>query len=645
MQRAFTALRCSLGILLLGAVLGAGAGVVRGVQVVAQNDYQAQGLARLARWTLVQSAGHGMRQGLLVALLVLVCLIVLWPIARLFLGDWRRALQGAALAIPVIGLWLPAAWYANRFFLPGALTVASVLGNLALAAIAVALWYALLRIVERSPLAPQLAKPIQWARPLPLLAMFLAVVVVQSTQVLARAEAPQAPARVLLIVIDALRPDRLGAYGYERDTSPNLDQFTRESWLYRNAVSVAPWTKPSIASLLTGLYPRSHGVADATWNRSEGEGDGPKVAVLSRRLLTFPEILADAGYRTAAFGANHHLVARLGFDQGFEAHEMSLIDSGALQSLARRLGLGFAKHLSTVDSGHLGAAHRINEYLLDWLPKDDEPFFAYLHHINVHWPYRAPAPYAGRFGPRRSGVDFNSPRFYAQFGPEREQHDAPTAIDAAVLKDMSDAYDEGITFVDAEIGALFAELKRRGLYDKTLIIVTADHGEQFLEHGEVGHGTSLHDVLLRIPLMIKFPCPGPYCGARTVEDQVQLVDLMPTILDFVHLNSPPDLAGDSLIEPPHERVLFAEKGDQVALRTPHHKLIYNLDGSEAELYALQSDPGERSNLASAEPELLETLRDRLFQWIEETERNPAPGEEIAADSEMLAKLKALGYVK
>ena len=120
---------------------------------------------------------------------------------------------------------------------------------------------------------------------------------------------------------------------------------------------------------------------------------------------------------------------------------------------------------------------------------------------------------------------------------------------------------------------------------------------------------------------------------------------MPTILDFVDLTAPPDLAGGSLLEPQQERVLFAEKGEQVALRTPQHKLIYHLDGSDAELYALQSDPGERSNLAGSEPELLQTLRDRLFQWIEETEKNPAPGEEVAADSEMLAKLKALGYVK
>ena len=207
---------------------------------------------------------------------------------------------------------------------------------------------------------------------------------------LARTEAPDAPARVLLIVIDALRPDRLGAYGYDRDTSPNLDQFARESRLYRNALSVAPWTKPSIASLLTGLYPRRHGVAHAGWNKSEGDEAGPRVAVLSRKLLTFPEILADAGYRTAAFGANHHLVARLGLDGGFEAHEMSLTDSGGLQTLARRLGLGFAKHLSTApDAGHLGAARRINERLLDWLPEGDQPFFAYLHHINVHWPYEA----------------------------------------------------------------------------------------------------------------------------------------------------------------------------------------------------------------------------------------------------------------
>lgn len=646
MQRISRALQSSVGILLLGAVLGAGVGLARGIRLVAENEYSAQGLLRLARWTVLQSTSTGMRQGALCALLVLTCLIVLWPFARLLLGDWRRALYGAALAIPLLVVWLPVAWYVNRFVLPGALTVSSVAGNLALVAIMVALWYALLRVVEQSKLAPRLAKSVYWARPLPLLLMLLGVLAVQSTVAVATAAKKHEVADVLLIVIDALRPDRLGIYGYGRDTSPNLDQLAREGWLYTDAMAVAPWTKPSIASLLTGVYPSRHGVSAAGWNRSDDEGVA-KVAVLPRVLVTLPEILADAGYRTAAFGENHHLLARLGFDQGFEVHEMTLRDGTALESLARRTGLGVLGRLAAAESsGHLGTARRINERFLEWLPDADEPFFAYLHHINVHWPYAAPPPHSCRFGPRRTTVDFNSQDFYAKFGPDREHKDVPPAIDAAVLQDMSDAYDEGISYVDAEVGALLAELKRRGRYDNTLIIVTSDHGEQFFEHGEIGHGTSLHEVLLHVPLIMKFPCPGPNCKARTVSAPVQHVDLVPTILDFVGLESRAELAGSSLIQPLRQRVLFAEKGNQVSLRTQGYKFIYNLDDSGAELYALQDDPAERSNLANREPELVLALRDRLFQWLEESRRHSVePAEEVVADSEMLARLKALGYVK
>jgi arylsulfatase A-like enzyme len=630
----------------LGAVLGAALGLAHGIALASDNHYWAQGLGGLARWTLINGATRGMQLGAVGALLVLVGVAVLWPVARLIFGDWGRGLLGAVLAVPFIGAWLVLAWYANRFLLPGALTPTSIVGNLVLAVLVAGLWYVSVRAVQRRRLGPRLATATSWARPVPLLIVLGLVLATLSVPALVAVTRKEQRPHVLLIVIDALRADRLGAYGYGRDTSPNLDQLASESWLFTNATSVAPWTKPSIASLFTGVYPSTHGISSAGWNQSDEEGV-MKVDVLSRALITLPEILADAGYRTAAFGENHHLLGSLGFDQGFEVHDMTLGDSNALHALARRLHLGILGQLRSAGSGHLDAARTINQRFLDWLPDADEPSFAYLHHINVHWPYAAPAPHAGHFGPRRTAVDFNSQEFYAKFGPERAEHDAPAAIDAAVVQDMSDAYDEGIRFVDAELGALFAELKRRGRYDQTMIIVTADHGEQFMEHGEIGHGTSLHEVLLRVPLLIKFPCPGPNCRSEKISAPVQLVDVMPTILDVLGLKTQAQLAGDSLIRPLGQRVLFAEKGEQIALRTQGYKLIYNLEDSTSELYALATDPGERTNLASREPELQLAMRDHLFQWLEERRRNPLiePGEDVVADTEMLERLKALGYVK
>lgn len=647
MQRIFVAIRGGFGFIVLSGIAGAIVGALHGLGIAAENGYREQGLMRLARWVIADGARDGMLVAIACAAALLAMLLLAWPIARLVLGDWRRALVGAMVAMPVLALYLYAAWYVNRFYLPGLLTFSTLIGNLLLVVAAAALWYAAIRVIERTELPRHLAWSRALVRPLPLLAMLIVALAVQSTHVIARPTDGLDPAvqpNVLIVVIDALRPDRLSAYGYARNTSPNLDRLASESWLYTQALTTAPWTKPAIASLLTGLYPREHGISSMSWSRRDEAGDA-KVSVLPASSLTLPEVLADAGYRTAAFGENHHLIARLGFAQGFEEHALDLMDRPFMESLAARLGLGIAQHFAAPGQGRTG--RKIHQRFFGWLPDADQPFFAYLHHIDVHWPYRAPAPHTESFGARRTSTDFNSMEFYLRAGPERADMDTPPDIDAAVLQDMSDAYDEGIQFVDAELGRLFAELKRRGSYDRTLIVVTADHGEQFMEHGEIGHGTSLHDVLLRVPLIIKFPCPGPQCQARRIDEQVQIVDLMPTILAAVGVPAPRRVSGLDIAKPlPPGRVAYAEMGGQIALRTNQFKLIHHLEESRTELYALQEDPGERRNLAEADPQLAAMFRDRLFSWLEQTEQNAvAPREEVVADEQMLARLKALGYVE
>lgn len=648
MQRIFVAIRGVIGFIVLAGIVGAMVGAIHGFGIAADNEYRQQGLRRLARWVMADGAHDGMLVAIAGAAALLAILLLAWPIARLVLGSWRRALIGAMVAIPVLALYLWAAWYVNRFYLPGLLTFATLAGNLVLVVAAVALWYGAIRLIERTQLPSHLAWSHALTRPLPLLAMLIVPLAVLVAYVVARPSdklGATAQPNVLIVVIDALRPDRLGAYGYTRNTSPNLDRLASESWLYTQAITTAPWTKPAIASLFTGLYPREHGISSADWSRRD-EAGAAQVSALPAKSLTLPELLAEAGYRTAAFGENHHLIARLGFAQGFEEHALDLMDRSFLESVTGRLGLGIAHHFASPGQGR-NTGRKIHERFFGWLPGGDQSYFAYLHHIDVHWPYRAPAPYAQRFHARRTTTDFNSMAFYMKAGPQRADPDQPPDIDAALLQDMSDAYDEGIQFVDAELGRLFAELKRRGSYDRTLIVVTSDHGEQFMEHGEIGHGTSLHDVLLRVPLIIKFPCPGPNCRAQRVDEQVQTVDLMPTILATVGIPAPQAVSGRDIAKPvPSTRVAYAEMGGQIALRTSQFKLIHYLEESRTELYALQPDPGERRNLADTDPQLAATFRDRLFSWLEQTEQNAAaPREEVVADEQMLARLKALGYVE
>jgi arylsulfatase A-like enzyme len=638
-------MRWGLGFVLLAAFIGAITGVVHGVRVVDANDYAQQGLNALARWVVIDSTRDAMVGWGLSALAILATILFLWPLARALLGNWRRGLSGAVVAIPVVCAYLFAAWYVNRFYLPELASASSIIGNLVLLALAAGSWYGLVRVIDLWRLPSRIGWCAALARPIPLIALLIVALGVQTAHAVAHPSGGQVGPNVLLIVIDALRPDRLGAYGYARATSPNLDRLATESWLFTQAVTTAPWTKPAVASLLTGLPPRRHGISSsAQWSRRDEQGVA-QVEALSRSLTTLPEVLANAGYRTGAFGENHHLVAELGFDQGFDVHRMDL-DQSRLEMLRARLGLGMAKRLGTRASDR-NTAKRIDRTFLDWEADTRQPFFAYLHHINVHWPYRAPAYFLSRFGARRTTTDFNSMDFYMEVGPERPDADTPPRIDPAVLQDMSDAYDAGIAFVDDELGELFAELRKRGAYDKTLIIVTADHGEQFLEHGEIGHGTSLHDVLLRVPLMIKFPCPGPHCGARKIDSQVQLVDVAPTVLGAVGIAAPIDLPGKNTAGPLDEdRVVYAEMGDQVALRTRKFKMIYHMDESRAELFSLTQDPGEQNDLAAADPQLTAALRDRLTGWLEESEQQAAaPHEEVSADSAMLERLKALGYVE
>jgi arylsulfatase A-like enzyme len=211
---------------------------------------------------------------------------------------------------------------------------------------------------------------------------------------------------------------------------------------------------------------------------------------------------------------------------------------------------------------------------------------------------------------------------------------------------MSNAYDEGIRYVDDSLGKVFDELKRRGLYDNTLIIVTADHGEEFLEHGLLGHGESLYDEVIRVPLIVKFPCPGPHCGTRRIDSQVELVDIGPTILQAAGLPRPEAMVGRSLAQPLTEgRSAFSEWDQSVSLRTPQWKLIYDHERDSAELYDLAADPAEVRDRSESDRELNAILMARVLDFTTTHQSVvAADSSTVEADERMLENLRALGYV-
>jgi arylsulfatase A-like enzyme len=619
---------------LVSVLIGALAGVIDAVGLASSNAYFQEPMRNLAGRVIEIGALRGAGLGLIVAVAGLLVFFIAWPVGRMIFRSSRTATIGAAAAIPTMALLAGAAFWVNVRLLPSFLSVASLLGNAALIIVALVVWRLaakrFARHEERLRVIAGNGAAMATMAVLLVLVLGLPVALAQSWKV----EAPAQKPNVLIVLIDALRADRLGAYGYSRDTSPNLDKLASEGTRFDAAIAQASWTKPSIASMLTGLYARQTSVSSGTWAQ-EGREGAVLVQLLAAKHVTLAEQLAAMGYETGAFGENHHLVPELGFSQGYLRYDWKQpAQIGPLRQIVKRFESRFI-------------ADWINDHFFDWLDaKEGRKFFAYLHHIDVHWPYESPAPFSGMFTSEPAPENFNRSKFMPDT-VERLREGGVEQLNPATLRAMSDAYDEGIRFVDDRLGKVFDELRRRGVYDDTLIIVTADHGEEFLEHGLLGHGESLYDEVIRVPLIVKFPCPGPHCAARVVNAQVELVDIFPTVLGAVGADAPANLVGRNLADPASEsRTAYSELTSMLAMRTPQWKWIYDERDDTGELFDLAQDPGEANDLAASEPALRELLSARALDFAATHQKDDAVSAyAVEADERMLENLKALGYVK
>jgi len=368
---------------------------------------------------------------------------------------------------------------------------------------------------------------------------------------------PSRPPNLLVYLVDTLRSDHLGVYGYERDTSPRLDAFARDAIRFDQAYSTTSWTRPAVASLLTGVSPRRHGAVTRTQGIS-----------LDRPVLA--EMLADAGYHTAAFVTNPNVLPIWGFGRGFEVF----------------------RDVASIDK--TGRADQVNAEVFQYLETSVEPFFLYVHTRDPHGPYDPPAPFDAVW-PRPSTDELESPQ-------------PSVAARARMLDRMAD-YDGEVRFNDQHFGELLDLLRERGLYDDTLIVFTSDHGEEFRDHGELGHGHTLFQEQVRVPLLVKLP-GSRHAGAVT-SIRVSLLDVAPTLLAAAGSAPDPSLEGTDLAtlvaDPPIDRALFFDLNLWGA--TPHRivaegvvkgplKLVRRGEPRrELLLFDLEADPDERSNLA------------------------------------------------
>jgi len=300
---------------------------------------------------------------------------------------------------------------------------------------------------------------------------------------------------ILIWLVDTLRPDHLGPHGYSRPTSPRLDEFARDAVVYQNAYAPSSWTKPATASLLTGVNPNRHKTV-GYYGRLSGT-----------RLIG--EYLKPLGYQTAAFSANPWILPRWGFGAGFDFFNPA------------------ARHLSDA------RADKVANAVLRHLGKEaTRPFFCYVHAMDPHEGYDPPPPYDTMWGerlPKRAKLG----RWLRDPAP-------------SVVEDLIKGYDGEIAFADEHFGKVLDFLKQRSLYEDTLIIFTADHGEEFFEHGHGGHGRSLFEESVRVPLLVKFPKNAE--AGRRVSARVSLVDVLPTLLAYLELDRTAVLDGVDLVE-------------------------------------------------------------------------------------------------
>jgi arylsulfatase A-like enzyme len=285
-----------------------------------------------------------------------------------------------------------------------------------------------------------------------------------STSADGQAQWPPTINKVVLISLDTLRADHLGAYGYSRNTSPSIDAFARESFVFDRTLAPAPNTPPSQMSMMTSLYPGRHGFT------GNNDALAPEIETLAQRLR-------KAGLQTAGFVDGGFLSAEFGFARGFDVYD---------------------------DEG--GGLAEILPRAIRWLDTHDEdPFFLFLHTYDIHAPYISPAPFDGMFHetPYDGDVIPTSQRLAKLFMD-------PSALTPEILRHFVDSYDEGIRYADSKMGDLIRYLDQRGRLEDTLVIITSDHGEEFGEHGSVIHWQLYYQPNLRVPLIVR-----PPGGART----------------------------------------------------------------------------------------------------------------------------------
>jgi arylsulfatase A-like enzyme len=453
------------------------------------------------------------------------------------------------------------------------------------------------------------------------------------------------PRGVILILADTLRADHLELHGYQRVTAPTLTRLAREGAWFRNAIAQATWTQPSVASLLTSLYPSSHGVCDFD-------------SKIPDDVQTIAESYQNAGHSTVGFSSvnftGRHSNAHRGFD---ELHES----------------------VSLPDDGSSKTAREYVDRLVAWLEKNrDVPFFVFLHLLDPHSPYRPHSPYDRLWVDRESGrkhllriktvrEQIHDSLMHRFAMPSRREVMRAGLDPAEYIECEKGWYDGSIRGMDEEIARVLKKLDELGIGFDTLVVFTSDHGEEFFDHGRTFHGQSVYSELTGVPLIMNWPA-GIDAGVEIVQT-VQLIDLMPTMLELSGIPVPNQVQGRSLASiftdrrPLEPMPAFSEKPrtqtryspeprgvESVAVYRDRWKLIRTADAEVVrfELFDRLSDRADMENVASEHPEIVGELDQLITEWKSAVDSNSHRKESdprFRVTKEMAERIRALGYAE
>ena len=467
---------------------------------------------------------------------------------------------------------------------------------------------------------------------------------------------------IILLTVDALRADHLSCYGYPKKTSPHIDRLAAEGVQFLNAVSTAPWTFPAFSAIHTSMYPSELGISAF---------NVPLPQIYQQRLdpmrTTIAEALQAQGYRTQAIVTNPWLFPEFGFSQGFDgytvvdrqrAHDYDAVFGETIVGRLAGRAPGVEAPLRGLYEALMGPAgqpvwdvraDRVTGHVLDWLNvHHQERFFLWVHYIDPHYPFSPPAA----FRPAVPGVSEERLDYLASYN-EEDVYTGRARLRPADREALVALYDGEIQYVDQHVGQVLAGVDALGLRDNTLFVLSADHGDEFWEHGGYQHGHSLYDELVHVPLIARGP--RGFSAPQQIDAVARHVDIAPTLAEVGGAAFHSDAHGVSLLRlldgsDDVPRVAFSEglflTAEKKAIRDGDSKLIYDPYSGASELYDLRADPRELDNLAARDLAVANDLKQQLSAWFSANQARYAalPRTEQAASSRSLIDaLRSGGY--